>query len=475
MLIFLLCTALFAKLTLISESVSVDTANGCVTDYDPQLSYFLTEDRLTSDLVSSETSQVLFAADFTVTYHNSYKVVENLRSGQSFVLYQCGTPPPEASNFSNTTTFFSVPVSKVITSGTIPVAFLDILELTDMLVMADMTYVTNECLQKRHQVCGSLVHSSAYASTWNNNATALGVQMAITDSFGGGVTGLGVDVTFDASGDNGILQRAEWIKFLALFFNAEQKANSEFQAQVDLVSSIENEVAVAQAQPGAQQEPIAAWIDRVPGWSGAPDRFEIDATPYKLEYLTKAGGMSVSNVTLEFLTDSVNGTRMKDALRGVHVVIDETYAPVPATYTRATFLANFQFTDEDIASGAWPFLTNDNVFRTDKKTNSGTYGAVGLDWYESHLPKPAACMKDFAFVLHPTLFPQYSSTAYLRNVMKDEQVMPAMAQHCTLDICPATLPPITLPAEEESGSSIVLNFKALVFLVFVAVCTLMLN
>jgi hypothetical protein len=50
-----------------------------------------------------------------------------------------------------------------------------------------------------------------------------------------------IDVKFDAATDPGILARAEWLKFLSLFFNAEATANAKFDeevAEIDAVTAL---------------------------------------------------------------------------------------------------------------------------------------------------------------------------------------------------------------------------------------------
>ena len=43
---------------------------------------------------------------------------------------------------------------------------------------------------------------------------------------------------FDASTDPGILGRAEWLKFLSLFFNAEATANARFDEEVAEINAV---------------------------------------------------------------------------------------------------------------------------------------------------------------------------------------------------------------------------------------------
>lgn len=127
------------------------------------------------------------------------------------------------------------------------------------------------------------------------------------------------------------------------------------------------------------------------------------------------------------------GAAFKDALKDVHVLIDEMYLATPGNLTQASWMAAYYFTAEDITSGDYPFLTNDNVWRVDKAASQDDYEAKsnGLDWFERRMPFPQLVMEDMAYIMSPTTFPQYSETTFFRNVLKNEEVGLSMAAHCT--------------------------------------------
>ena len=49
---------------------------------------------------------------------------------------------------------------------------------------------------------------------------------------------VGKGIVFDASADPGMLKRAEWIKFMSVFFNAEDRANRYFQRESEAGGSL---------------------------------------------------------------------------------------------------------------------------------------------------------------------------------------------------------------------------------------------
>lgn len=128
-------------------------------------------------------------------------------------------------------TVFDTPSPRWSTGLTIPVSFLDKLGVVDRAVLVDATYMTNACMQLAIEddsdFC-AVRHLESYDAGFAGLASALGSALHFTDNFGTGATASPIDVSFDASSDPGMLQRAEWIKFVAAFFNREvRRKNSQ--------------------------------------------------------------------------------------------------------------------------------------------------------------------------------------------------------------------------------------------------------
>ncbi|KAG0081946.1 hypothetical protein BGZ90_002357, partial [Linnemannia elongata] len=88
------------------------------------------------------------AALFKVRYANNYKVVTNTAGKKDFVLYQCGTTPPSASQFANDTIFVSVPVQAVASLTTTSVAYIEMLGKRSALKVVDTEgLVSSPCVQ----------------------------------------------------------------------------------------------------------------------------------------------------------------------------------------------------------------------------------------------------------------------------------------------------------------------------------------
>ena len=95
----------------------------------------------------------------------------------------------------------------------------------------------------------------------------------------------------------------------------------------------------------------------------------------------------------------------------------------------------------------------ERVFTHDKRVAQDDYSAgySPNDWFESSIANPDLVLQYFAYVLQPDVFPEYSETMYLRNVMKNEEQAIISAVDCTKSTCVPTADSIATPA--PSGAS----------------------
>lgn len=151
--------------------------------------------------------------------------------------------------FWSNATFFQVPVTKAATSGSIPAAFMEDLDLDHRLHVVDGNSISSSCILKQAAVCEGVTHFSAgrmnsaapdaAMTAWRYELESNDdIGVVFTDFWGTGQSNTAKDVAFDASLDKGILESAEWLKFVSLFFNAEAKANEVFLDEVNKVEEI---------------------------------------------------------------------------------------------------------------------------------------------------------------------------------------------------------------------------------------------
>ena len=226
-----------------------------------------------------------------MTYSSTYKYVVNSRSGDTFLLYQCGTTAPSLTSlgYANTTKVFAVPLQGVSTGLTPTFSFLELLGVRSKIKYIDPTYVVSPCLQKL------IVCTTPILGTWNPVSTTAvaAVDAVLTDPFGTGASNTAKDLVFDASVAPLPLARAEWIKFLSLFFNAESTANAQFAAIQAAYTSV-----AAAAAGASEAKPVVAWASYYDGrpW-GSTEQWVLSAAPYKTQFTTDAGATSPAAIT----------------------------------------------------------------------------------------------------------------------------------------------------------------------------------
>ncbi|NJR31638.1 MAG: ABC transporter substrate-binding protein [Chamaesiphon sp. CSU_1_12] len=199
----------------------------CSTVYDPQVDYFPNKVKVTQ------------AKGFTVEYHRNYKVVSvknpwrNTDTTFQYVLVQCNTPIPPGFKQAQ---IVPVPVNSVVVMSTTHLPLLDKLNLVDRLVgVSDFKRViTPSVLAKIN--ADKLKEVGRSSNT--NVEKVLEIRPELVTTYGVGnpkldshpkliEAGLPVGIIAEYM-ESSPLGRAEWLKFMALFFNREIEAERVF-------------------------------------------------------------------------------------------------------------------------------------------------------------------------------------------------------------------------------------------------------
>jgi hypothetical protein len=436
-------------------SLSVDYVNPseCVTDSVLSLveDYYPLSTRITSNTGISVTdtafTKVNFAQGFSVTYYKGFKVVENRLAKQVYVLYSCGTPMPAAAAYPAGAKVFQVPLSSISVTDTTALGFVSLLGLQDR-VMYTTSYSVAPCMQKlTSSACNK-------TSSTDNNALVGGI-------FGGGTT-TNTSVAVTASADPGALNRAEWIKFVSVFFNKEIEANAIF----DKITERYNAIKTAATSTPVSGRPVIAWVTYSPASIYGPANWGFSNATYKEQYSADAGGvaLNITALTEQYATTAnpyvmfqygalsfQNETHMSDLkniLSGVDVIIDEGYygEGVGGLADLAKFMSTWGLTDADKPN--YKFLANNNVLRID-----ATLGSTNLAtaWYEGAVAEPHEVLYDMVLAYNSSIVPSSEVTRtegkYLRNmattnrtiVTSAQCALPFSATECKVDyvkICP---------------------------------------
>ncbi|KAJ2310835.1 hypothetical protein IWW52_005302 [Coemansia sp. RSA 2704] len=219
--------------------------SGCVASFDASKDYF------------PDKVEVKYGAGFDIEYKNNVKYIRNKISGENYVLHQCGTPAPadasatpaDSLQVGNWTKVAAIPGSKVVLDSAPASAIIEQLGLQDAVAASYKFFqVTSPCMQKRldglpriQQSFGSqhrrgLVRRVAYDLA-NSDLQWTFTTYGMNDprSF-----------ALNPESSSDMLGKAEWIKFVAAFFNKEAEANKIF-------ADIETRYAAAKQQLSAQK------------------------------------------------------------------------------------------------------------------------------------------------------------------------------------------------------------------------------
>jgi iron complex transport system substrate-binding protein len=220
----------------------------CVANYDPNTDYFPNKTSLEE------------AKGFTVEYHKHYKTVNVSRAWRDskvlfkYVLVQCGTPTPEGFQSEQ---IIQVPIRSVIALSTTHLVQLEKLGVLDTLVgLNDFKNITTPAVLdkiKQNKLADvgntSTPNIEKILSLTPDLITSYGTGNPQNDSYGKLLeAGLKVGIVSEYM-ESTPLGRAEWIKFLALFFNRESVAEKEFSQTASRYRSIANQVKSVKTRP----------------------------------------------------------------------------------------------------------------------------------------------------------------------------------------------------------------------------------
>ncbi len=361
---------------------------GCVQQYDAAVDYF------------PEKTTLTHTDGFSVEYFNHYKVVTvhtvwpGAAEPWQYVLVQCGTPAPDGFSPGQV---ISVPARRLATMSTSYLPFVERLGLLDRLVAVDdTTYVSNPAVLQL--AADGRLQSIGYGAGVNVEVL-LDLQPDLIMTYGSGAPDYdahpklieaGLPVALNAEWlENSPLARAEWGKFIALFFNREAAAGALFAGTAERYAALQRLAASAPDKPivitGTPYEGV--WY--MPGGRSFAAQFLYDAgAAYPW-----ADDQSTGSLPLDF--ESVFDTGAQ--------------AEVWLNLGFVTSLADLRAADPRFADFA--AYRSGSVWNNDARMSPGG----GNDYYETAVAEPDVVLADLIAILHPGLLPDHV-LAYYRQV-----------------------------------------------------------
>lgn len=413
---------------------------------------------------------------FQIDYHGTYKVISfksNLATYQSYhpskagqaippiVLHQCGTTKPSHGDAGITTSaarFFEIPIPRASLAWGGPVPFFEMLGLTEFVHAVDMTYVSAPCTQLMEQ-CSPSLHmkgGSAAFKAHHQFMTPANGSVVFTDSFGTGFSDSAWDVEFMVSRDPGTLNRAEWISFVAAFFNEEAKAAAVFSKIKADYNALKGQALVIRADTSNQwggRKPKVAWANSQPetcaspatncastvgwtqvsgSWCHCGTLYKLNTANYKRDMVEDAGGQLLSmpsplpaDCTMATNTDGSATLTCKPAahaafvslLAEADVIFDESSIQGGTDgydTTKHDFATAYGVTAAQVPA----FARNPvNIFRLDGSVSDPREGTRGSNWFEGAKAQPQQLLAGMMEALWGDKFQSPCGNKYLRRAV----------------------------------------------------------
>jgi ABC-type Fe3+-hydroxamate transport system substrate-binding protein len=356
------------------------------------------------------------ARHFTVSYHGNYKIVKtnatlyaegSEAAGEDqndlLVLVQKGTSPPTLKGDLQNAQLISVPVATAAVNVQHSESFLRELGLEDRITAIGGLYsynneMRNKALSGEIGQVGYSWHSPPNIEVLLDRKPELFLMtlagMDHTESLEKcRQLGIPTAAVFDWAEED-YLARAEWLKFYALFFNAEASANRVFQQIAGRIQELKE---LAADTPKAS----AIW-----GFYTSKGQWVMNLTSFPGQYLRDA---NLDNILLANTKPNANGLQaisteqlLVRAKEADHWVIGDIHAaPLPKEEIMSSFRA--------WNSGQ----LYHNMQRVDPKTNTS-------DWYATAIVRPDTVLADLIKLVHPKLLPDYEPV-FIGNYDKTNQ------------------------------------------------------
>jgi len=424
--------------------------------------------------------RVDYANLFDIHYYGTYKVITfspTLATYKSFhptkagepippiVLYQCGTTRPSFGDAGVSTSairFFEIPIRRatVAWGGALP--FFEMLGVTEFIHAIDMTFISAPCAQLM-EVCEPGIHMKGGADEFkahHKRMTPSNGSVVFTDSFGTGFSNSTWDIEFMVSVDPGTLNRAEWINFVAAFFNEEHQAAqifSKISSDYNALKSLAIKLAGDTTTEWGGRQPLVAWTDSQPETCADPDTncnsvgwvnvggswchcgalYKISNAHYKRDMVEDAGGRLVSMPHGAGMPEGCSTATNTDGSQTLtcdpsgHAAFVQFLAEADVIFDESRIRGgtdSYDTTAHDfegsysVTAAEIPALARNprNIFRLDGSTSDHRDGTRGNNWFEASKAQPQQLLAGMMEALWGESFHSPCGNKYLRRAIPGE-------------------------------------------------------
>lgn len=387
-LVFVLCGSVLVVAAPSGESAP---ATGSITPESNQTATDITDyfpDKLTID----------HSEIFDVEYHANYKIITiakpwpGSKSRLTYVLVQRGTERP---SLPEADLVVEIPIRSIVTMSTSYLPHVEMLDVLEALVGADaFAWVTSEAVRKR-------IDSGAMQEF--GSGPTVNIEQLL-DSDPDLVMTYGQDTEWDTHpklreagipfalngewNESEPLARAEWLKFMALFFNREEAAKELFDAIVGRYDALKELAAGVTTRPSV--------------FMGSPYQgtwWVSGGGSYAARFFADAGGDYI------WSDDDSTGSLMLDVESVFDQAGDADFWLNTGTWTRLSD-----------ANSSDPRFATFRAFETKRIYNNNLRmgPAGGNDYFETGPSNPDVILADIISIIHPELLPDHQRYYYHR-------------------------------------------------------------
>ena len=345
-----------------------------------------------------EKATVLDAKNFVVSYHDHYKRVTVLEPNPGadpveYILVQRGTPTPDDVGSASV---IEVPVESIFTSSTTHLPALEIIGALNRLTgVAQGEFISSEAAYARVESGEAAVFAADY-SVDAEIVVAHEPQVLMTSGFADDaydvISSAGTVVVHNADWvDATALGRAEWVKFIALFFNAEADAEAWYAGVRERYEEAKALVADAAERPTVHTGIVYGGI-----WYASGGRSYV------------AGLLADAGADYVWRDDESTGSIQTDIERQLAQAGGAEYWLHGASWwaDSAAALA------EDSRYGEFRSLQEGNIWNNTKAVNE----RGGNDIFETGAARPDLVLRDLIAIFHPELLPDHQIRFYVNLV-----------------------------------------------------------
>jgi iron complex transport system substrate-binding protein len=367
--------------------LSTNLTAGCVEVYDPNIDYF------------PEKMTVEIASGMRIEYHNNYKVVsipmpwQDANESFRYILVQCGTPAPEG--YADAT-FVEVPIHSIVAMSTTYLAQLDSLDLLDSLVAIDTSMYTSNPKIIEAVKAGKVAEVGSGQQL--NIEAVLNLDPDVVMTYGGSgpdydshpkLIEAGQTVVLNADFmENHPLGRAEWVKFVAAFYNQEARATQIFNGVRERYTALANLAAASNTRPRVFANTPYSGTWYMPGGASYIARLLSDAgSQYVWADDTTTGTL--------YLSTEVVYEKAANADYWINISYTPTLEALKSADPRFADFSAFQ---------------NSRVYANDLRSTANG----GNDFFESGAANPDVILADLIKIFHPDLLIDHALIYYFQ-------------------------------------------------------------